>query len=228
MTRHRPPAAAAGGLVLAAVALVALAGPVAAHATADAVAAPEGRTALTLGFEHGCDEAPTIAFRVRLPDGVADVRPQDPPGWTSSVEPDQVVWTGGSITGAGSFNLEAVLAEPAGTTVTVPVIQECPGGAEEAWIQVPDGSGTPLDHPAPTFVVPANDTTPTPAPTTTEPTTTTAATDDTASMAIEATPVTLEGSDTSTAGLVVFIVIVVVVVGGALVLYLRHRHTGRV
>lgn len=54
------------------------------------------------------------------------------------------------------------------------------------------------------------------------------ATQSTAPMAIESTPVTEEGSETSTAGLVVFVVVVAVVVGGAIVLYLRHRHTGRV
>ncbi len=45
-------------------------------------------------------------------------------------------------------------------------------------------------------------------------------------MAVEQTPVTQEGSETSSAGLIVFIVLVVVIFGGAGILYLRHRNTG--
>ena len=186
-------------------------------------AADGGRTALTFTFEHGCDSAPTTAFRIQIPDGATDIRPQATPPWAATVEPDQVRWTGGSIDGEGSFSIEMVLSQPAGTTVAVPAIQECPGGLEEAWIQLPDGGAEPA-MPAPTFIVPVNATTPPPrppprptlAPAEAAPTTT-------ARMAIEDTPITVEGSETNTAGLVVFILVVGAIAGGALVLYLRHR-----
>ena len=45
-------------------------------------------------------------------------------------------------------------------------------------------------------------------------------------MALEQTPITLEGSETNNAGLVVFLVIVVVILGGALILFLRYRSKG--
>jgi uncharacterized protein YcnI len=229
MTRSPRPAHALRRLVfgalIALVALVALAAPAAAHADADATPAAAGRTSITFTFGHGCDGAPTTVFRVEIPEGATDIRPQDPPGWSSTVEPDQVLWTGGSIPESGSFTVEMVLAQPVGTTVVVPVIQECPGGLEEAWIQLPDGSGTEPAMPAPSFVVPANDTVPTTATTATT-TVAAASTDTTARMQIEQTPITVEGSETNTSGLIIFVIAVGAIVIGAIVLFLRHRGQG--
>jgi uncharacterized protein YcnI len=232
MTRSPHPVRAlhllASGAVIALVALVALAAPAAAHADADATPAAAGRTSITFTFGHGCDGAPTTVFRVEIPEDATDVQPQDPPGWSSTVEPDQVRWAGGSIPESGSFTVEMVLAQPVGSTVVVPVIQECPGGLEEAWIQLPDGSGTEPAMPAPAFVVPANDTVPTTAATTTTTTTTVAAasSDTTARMQIEQTPITVEGSETNTSGLIIFVIAVGAIVIGAIVLFLRHRGQG--
>jgi uncharacterized protein YcnI len=213
------------GLALAGI--LALAAPAGAHTTASAegsaTAAADGRTRITLTVEHGCGDEPTTAFRVQTPEGATDVRPEDPPGWTSSVLPDQVQWTGGSLPGEGSFTLELVLAQAPGTTVVMPAVQECPSGAEEAWIQLPEDDGSEPASPAPTFVVPVNATSPTSAATSD---TTASGPSTTSRMAIEQTPVTLEGSETNTGGLLVFIVIVVVIGGGALILFLRHRTKG--
>jgi uncharacterized protein YcnI len=233
MTRSPRPAHAlrrlVSGALIALVALVALAAPAAAHADADATPATAGRTSITFTFGHGCDGAPTTVFRVEIPEGATDTRPQDSPGWSSTVEPDQVLWTGGSIPESGSFTVEMVLAQPVGATVVVPVIQECPGGLEEAWIQLPDGRGTEPAMPAPSFVVPANDTVPTTAATTATTATTTvaaASTDTTARMQIEQTPITVEGSETNTSGLIIFVIAVGAIVIGAIVLFLRHRGQG--
>jgi uncharacterized protein YcnI len=216
------------GAAIALVALVALAAPAAAHTEAEASPATAGRTAITFTFGHGCDGAPTTVFRAQTPDGATDIVPVDPPGWSSTVEPDQVRWTGGSIPESGSFTVEMVLAQPVGATVVAPVIQECPGGLEEAWIQLPDGSGTEPAMPAPSFVVPANDTVPTTVATTTTTTTTVAAasSDTTARMQIEQTPITVEGSETNTSGLIIFVIAVGAIVIGAIVLFLRHRGQG--
>ena len=123
--------------------------------------------------------------------------------------------------------VEMVLAQPVGETVYLPAIQGCPDGEEIAWIQIPTSPGETLANPAPSIVVPANSTTPTTAaavPTT--PTTEAGSPTTTARMSLEQTPITQEGSETNSAGLIVFIVVVVVIVGGAAILYLRHRNTG--
>jgi uncharacterized protein YcnI len=232
MTRSPHPARAlhrlVSGAVIALVALVALAAPAAAHADADATPAAAGRTSITFTFGHGCDGAPTTVFRAEIPEGATDIQPQDPSGWSSTVEPDQVRWTGGSIPEAGSFTVEMVLAQAVGATVVIPVIQECPGGLEEAWIQQPTSGGTEPAMPAPSFVVPANDTVATTAATTTTTTTTVAAasSDTTARMQIEQTPITVEGSETNTSGLIIFVIAVGAIVIGAIVLFLRHRGQG--
>jgi uncharacterized protein YcnI len=213
-------------LGLGAVGLVALASPAAAHTEAEATAAADGRTSVTFAIGHGCDDEPTTTFRVQLPEGATDVQPHDPSGWTSEVLSDQVVWTGGSLDGEGTFTLELVLAQPVGETVVMPAVQECPSGAEEAWIQLPGADGSEPGSPAPTFVVPANSTTPTPA--AAGATTTTEASGPTTSarMALEDTPITQEGSETRVSGLIVFVIIIVVIAGGAVILYLRYRNTG--
>jgi uncharacterized protein YcnI len=219
----------ASGAIIALVAVVALAAPAAAHADADAVPAAAGRTSITFTFGHGCDAAPTTTFRAQTPAGATDIQPQDPQGWSSTVEPDQVRWTGGSIPESGSFTVEMVLAQPVGATVVIPVIQECPGGLEEAWIQQPVSGGTEPAMPAPSFVVPANDTVATTAATTPATTATTLASadpDTTARMQIEQTPITVEGSETNTSGLIIFVIAVGAIVIGAIVLFLRHRGQG--
>ena len=212
---------------------IALAGPAAAHTEAEATAAPDGRTAVAFTFEHGCGTEPTTTFRAQLPRGASDVRPEQKAGWTSTVDADQVSWTGGSITGQGSFRLELVVPQPAGTTVFMPAIQECAGGSEEAWIQLPDGGGVEPESPAPEFVVPANATTPTTAAVATPPEVPTTTTTQAASppsdaeMALEQSPITQQGSTQNNAGLVVGGIAVGAIVVGALVLYLRNRRPAR-
>ena len=215
---------------LGAVTLVAIAGPAAAHTEAEAEAANAGRTRITFTAEPECAEGaePTNALRVQLPQGAADVKPENQSGWSSQVSPTEVSWSAANPTiDQDTFVVEMVLAQPVGETVYLPAIQGCPDGEELAWIQIPTSPGETLANPAPSIVVPANSSTPTTAaavPTT--PTTEAGSPTTTARMSLEQTPITQEGSETNSAGLIVFIVVVVVIVGGAAILYLRHRNTG--
>lgn len=212
------------------VALVALAGPAAAHTEAEAGAAAAGRTAITFSAEAECADGaqPTSGLRVQLPQGATDVQPSNEGGWTAQVLPTEVSWTSTDpAPGTATFVVEMVLAQPVGEVVYLPAIQVCPDGEEIAWIQVPTTPGEKLDKPAPSIVVPANATTPTTDAAAVASTSTTASgPTTTARMALEQTPITQEGSKANNAGLVVFIVVVVAIGGGAAVLYLRHRNTG--
>ncbi len=217
-------------LGLAAVTVVAIAGPAAAHTEAEAEAATAGRTRITFTAEAECADGaePTNALRVQLPQGASDVKPENQSGWSSQVTATEVSWSAANPTiDQDTFVVEMVLAQPVGDTVYLPAIQGCPNGEEIAWIQIPATPGETLANPAPSIEVPANSTTPTTAaavPTT--PTTAAGSPTTTSRMALEETPITQEGSTTNTAGLIVFIVVCVVIVGGAVALYLRHRNTG--
>jgi len=214
---------------LGAVALVAVAGPAAAHTEADADAASAGRTAITFTSEPECADGaqPTSGLRVQLPQGATDVQPSSEGGWTTKVLPTEVSWSSTDpAPGTATFEVEMVLAQPVGQTVYLPAIQVCPGGEEIAWIQVPATPGEKLDKPSPSIVVPANSTTATTADAVGSTTSTASGPTTTARMSLEQTPITQEGSTTNNAGLVVFIVVVVAIGGGAIVLYLRHRNTG--
>jgi len=221
---------AAVTLGLAAVTVVALAGPAAAHTEAEAAASASGRTTITFTAEAECADgsAATTGLRVQLPQGATDVQPENQAGWTSQVTATEVDWTAPAPSiDQDTFTVEMVLAQPVGATVYLPTIQGCPGGEEIAWIQVPTTPGQQLDHPAPSIVVPANATTPTTAAAPVVPSTDPSGPTTTdARMAVEQTPITQEGSPSSGAGLIVFIVVTVAIVGGAAILYLRHRKTG--
>ncbi len=183
-----------------------------------------GRTPVTFSFDHGCGDQPTTSLRVQIPPGVRDVVAQDPPGWTSTVSSEEIRWQGGSIPDAQVAAFVAVMTidEPEGTTVRFPTLQGCPT-AESAWIQIPDATNPEPEYPAPQIVVgAATDAALAAEPA--DPTTTQAPTSN--RVPLQETPITAEGSDQNTAGLVVFIVVVAVIAGGAAALYLRHR-TGR-
>jgi periplasmic copper chaperone A len=156
----------------AAVLLVGLAASEAdAHVTANPNQAPADswfRTALRVS--HGCEGTPTVAVRVKLPDGVLSVRPQMKPGWEISItqrklDPpiegphgeeisqvvDEVAWRGGPLPDAyfDEFGLSMRLPAEAGT-LYFPVVQECEEGVHR-WIGIPsDGQEWgDLDEPAP-------------------------------------------------------------------------------
>ena len=132
--------------------------------------APSGYKAV-LRVGHGCEGSPTIAVRVRIPDGVIAVKPMPKPGWqlSTKVEPyaqparyyestlaegvTEIAWTGGSLPDAwyDEFVFRAQLpdGEP-GTKLYFPVVQECEQGVHRS-IEIPaEGrSADDYDEPAP-------------------------------------------------------------------------------
>lgn len=215
--------------------VVAMTGTAWAHTEAEAgagdaaTAADAGRTRITLTVDAECDGGalPTSGLRVQLPQGATDVQPSADGGWTTQVTATEVAWSSPSpAPGEATFVVEMVLAQPVGDTVYLPAIQACPDGSEIAWIQIPAFPGEALPNPAPAIIVPANATTPTSAATAATTSTTAGGPTTSATMALEQTPITLEGSETSSAGLIVFLVVVVVILGGALILFVRYRSKG--
>ena len=201
-------------------ALVALAGPAAAHAEANATAEAAGRTGVTVSLTHGCDGNPTTGLRVSLPAGATAVKGIDSDGWISSVTTSEISWIGGSLpaTKAGGFAFSLVITQPPGSTVVLPTIQRCANNSEIAWIEKNTGNHSESGHPAPQFAVPINDS---------AAVTVTAGSNgspaSTARMATQSNAITNEGSETSTAGQYVFIGVCAVLVGGAGALFLKYR-----
>jgi uncharacterized protein YcnI len=217
---------AAAGILLSTVAVLALTAPAGAHVqSSEEPVAAGGRTPVTFSFDHGCNGQPTTYLRVQIPPGVTDVVPEDQPGWTSTVSGDELRWDGGSIPDGQTASFVAVMTidQPEGTVVRFPTIQGCPT-AESAWIEVADATNPDPAYPAPQIVVGVAADAALPAEpresdagavTTTGPTTT--------RVPLQETPITSQGSEQSSAGLVVFLVVVIVIAGGATILFLRNR-----
>jgi len=155
-----------------ALAFVGAAGDSAAHVTASPDHAPAGswfRTALRVS--HGCEGSPTVAVRVKMPDGVLAVRPQMKPGWDITISMrelpkpvewphgiilaevvDEVAWRGGPLPDAyfDEFGLSMWLAAEPGQTLYFRTVQECEQGVHR-WIEIPARGQTwdELDEPAP-------------------------------------------------------------------------------
>ncbi len=67
--------------LLAAIAGVAFVAPASAHITLEKQAAGGGSYKAVFRVPHGCSGSPTIAIRIKIPDGVISVKPQPKPGW---------------------------------------------------------------------------------------------------------------------------------------------------
>ena len=158
---------------LAATALLALAGPALAHTTLEAEQAPIGSTyKAVLRVGHGCEGAPTLKLRVRIPDGIINVKPMPKPGWemrtvkapyekahdhygealTEGVR--EIVWTGKLLDEHyDEFVFRAYLTDSLkpDTMLYIPVVQECEGGKAGRWIEIPaEGkSADDYQYPAP-------------------------------------------------------------------------------
>lgn len=168
-------ARAARAISLAGVLVFTLAIPVLGHVGLDPGEIRDG-SGSTLSFRigHGCDGEPTDTVSVRMPPGVASVRPFPKPGWELDVERGtlpqpivsgdqqitegvtQVTWSGGSLEDLHTdvFQIRATVYGDEGDRVFFPVVQRC-GSLEHAWIEIPtDGSdGHGLDEPAPSLVI---------------------------------------------------------------------------
>lgn len=141
-------------------AAVFLAGPAFAHVTLEQGAAPAGSSyKAVLRVPHGCAGKPTNAVRVKLPQGYYAVKPMPKPGWTlekivgTYEKPydnhgtmmtegvTEIAWSGGSLADDeyDEFVMRGSLGSDleAGETIWFLVVQECPDGAAERWIEIP-------------------------------------------------------------------------------------------
>lgn len=118
---------------------------------------------------HGCDGSPTTAIRVRIPEGVIDVKPMPKPGWTLNIVKGkyakthtlyraevnegvtEVDWTDGKLPDDyyDEFVFQSFLANDLqpGQTIYFPVVQECEKGIHR-WIEIPT-EGSDYPEPAP-------------------------------------------------------------------------------
>jgi len=144
--------------------------PAVAHVTLEQGQAAVGASyKAVLRVPHGCDGSPTIAIRVRIPEGVIDVKPMPKPGWTLTLVNGkyakshrlyradvsegvtEIDWTGGRLPDAyyDEFVFQSFLAtdlQP-GRTLYFPVVQECEKGVHR-WIEIP-AAGADYPEPAP-------------------------------------------------------------------------------
>ncbi|MBT2485543.1 MULTISPECIES: YcnI family protein [unclassified Microbacterium] len=120
---------------------------------------------LTFSFAHGCDNSPTTALRVTMPQGLASVAPTMDGDWTIDVERGDdglvsaVTYT--AVTPVpndlrGAVSMSVGLDESAPASLAFPVVQECVDGATE-WTQLAEKGEDPhsLDSPAPVVTVDA-------------------------------------------------------------------------
>lgn len=122
----------------------------------------EATTTVTFSFSHGCDDSPTTAMVVDIPDGVTNVVPVAAGGW--SIE--RAVADNGTVTSVtyradtpvengvkGEVAMDLRFgADLAGTDVAFPVTQECVTGAT-AWTEVAEEGEDEPESPAPVVSV---------------------------------------------------------------------------
>jgi len=107
---------------------------------------------------HGCSGSATVAIKVRIPEGFADVKPMPKPGWKLDVTRGkyetpmrvrgvsvnegvtEVGWSGGNLPDAyyDEFVLTGYVGEDEkpGDTMYFRVVQECEKGVNR-WIEIP-------------------------------------------------------------------------------------------
>ncbi|MDF2507607.1 MAG: hypothetical protein K0Q52_1466 [Microbacterium sp.] len=125
--------------------------------------APGDHGVLTFSFSHGCDNSPTTALRITMPDGLASVAPTMDGDWSIEVERGDdglvsaVTYT--ALTPVpndlrGAVSMSVGLDESTPDTLAFPVVQECVEGATE-WTQLAANGEDPhsLDAPAPVVSV---------------------------------------------------------------------------
>jgi uncharacterized protein YcnI len=148
-------------------------GSASAHVTLETAQAPPNSTyKAVLRVPHGCEGSPTVAVRVKIPEGVIAVKPMPKPGWELATTTakygktydyygtpltegvTEIAWTDGNLPDAwyDEFVFRAALTDfPVGSSVYFPVVQECPDGKVERWIDIPAAgqSDDDLETPAP-------------------------------------------------------------------------------
>jgi uncharacterized protein YcnI len=155
-------AAIAGGALLA----VAVPSMASAHVTVspdELIAGDHG--VLTFAFSHGCENSPTTALRITMPEGLASVSPTLDGDWTIDVERGDdglvsaVTYTALSPVPTdlrGAVSMGVGLDEDTPDLLAFPVEQKCVDGTTE-WTQIAENGEDPhsLDAPAPVVTVAA-------------------------------------------------------------------------
>lgn len=141
-------------LPIAAVALVALAGPANAHVEIDPGEAVAG-SVTTLDISVAYEGSPTNGLAVQLPDGASVASVPDKEGWTSSTDDSEntVTWTGGSSSVDEVFSVEVQLPTTTGEVLFPALVQT--GDGEVAWIEQEEGESHD-GHPAPRLTLVAD------------------------------------------------------------------------
>lgn len=130
-----------------------------AHITASPNELPaDGFGRIALRVPHGCTGSPTLAVRVRIPEGLIAVKPEVKPGWKIDLKTrkldkpvelgegriitevvEEVAWRGGPLPDAYFEEFGLVMRVPAaeeGTKLWFPTVQECEQGIHR-WIEIP-------------------------------------------------------------------------------------------
>ena len=149
-----------GGAVLA-LAIPSMAGAHVGVSPDELVAGDHG--VLTFSFSHGCENSPTTALRISMPDGLASVAPTMDGDWSIDVERGDdglvsaVTYT--ALTPVptdlrGAVSMSVGLDESTPESLAFPVVQQCVEGATE-WTQLAENGEDPhdLDAPAPVVTV---------------------------------------------------------------------------
>lgn len=167
----------AASFTLAAALALAAASSATAHITMSPVEIPGGYTYAEFSVPHGCDGSATTRVSVKIPAGVASVKPQEVAGWTIETEEGQleepvsifgeaenegvteVSWTGGPLRDdrMQRFGLSFFASESlAGQTVYFPTVQQCEQGVTR-WIEIPVEGEEPPEEPAPEVAILASE-----------------------------------------------------------------------
>lgn len=148
MTKLRPLLTASG---LAALLVLAWAGPSSAHVEPDYSTVPAGEKAtIAFGVEHGCEGEATTEVEIKVPDAVTDAQPVEKEGWTGSVEGQVVTFADGSQPGdeETTFSITFTAPDTEGEELSFPVVQHC-GDAQIDWVQASEDD----ERPAPVVAV---------------------------------------------------------------------------
>lgn len=118
---------------------------------------------LTFSFSHGCDESPTTALQITMPEGLTSVAPTVDSDWNIDVERGDdglvsaVTYT--AVTPVpnglrGAVSMSVGLDESTAESLAFPVVQECVDGTTE-WTQLAEEGEDPhdLDSPAPVLSI---------------------------------------------------------------------------